>query len=225
MPIYAPFAVTLVVALVAAAPDPADGIVSAEGTIEPEEVVDVAAAVPGVIESFGKDADGKPIDSTSRVKKGMVLAQLDRATFTQLLEEQRARVAKAEAELKRARHAAESVPPATDSRAKKGYESAVLVAEASLAEQRAALRRAETALANTTIRSPVDGVVIARRFNVGQRVEAWGPNLLAVFLIATDPQRMRVHAKVLRRTWSKSGRASRPGLPPTPTPAGRGGAR
>ena len=36
--------------------------IGATGTVEPEEVVDIGAQVGGVIESFGTDVNGKPVD-------------------------------------------------------------------------------------------------------------------------------------------------------------------
>ena len=51
--------------------------ISATGTVEPEELVNVGAQVNGKVMSFGKDVDGNPVDFSSRVKTGMVLAQID----------------------------------------------------------------------------------------------------------------------------------------------------
>ena len=51
--------------------------ISATGTVEPEELVNVGAQVNGKVMSFGKDADGNPVDFSSRVTTGMVLAQID----------------------------------------------------------------------------------------------------------------------------------------------------
>ena len=51
--------------------------ISASGTVEPEELINVGAQVNGKIMSFGTDADGKRVDFGSRVKKGMILAQID----------------------------------------------------------------------------------------------------------------------------------------------------
>ena len=49
--------------------------ISATGTVEPEEVIDVGAQVAGQILSFGKDADGKTVDYGSLVEAGTVLAR------------------------------------------------------------------------------------------------------------------------------------------------------
>ncbi len=55
--------------------------ISATGTLEPEEVVDVGAQVAGLIESFGKDSGGSLIDYRSPVEPGMVLARIDDSTY------------------------------------------------------------------------------------------------------------------------------------------------
>jgi HlyD family secretion protein len=55
--------------------------ISATGTLEPEEVVDVGAQVAGQILSFGKDQQGKAIDYGSAVKAGTVLARIDDSLY------------------------------------------------------------------------------------------------------------------------------------------------
>jgi HlyD family secretion protein len=50
--------------------------ISATGTIEPLEVVDVGAQVAGRIISFGTDTEGKTIDYRSVVEQGAVLAKI-----------------------------------------------------------------------------------------------------------------------------------------------------
>ena len=53
--------------------------VTATGTVEPVQIIDVGAQIVGMVKSFGPDANrpGKTIDYCSRVKEGDVLAQLD----------------------------------------------------------------------------------------------------------------------------------------------------
>ena len=55
--------------------------ISATGTVEPEEVVDIGAQVAGRIVSFGKDKNGKEVDYGSVVEAGMVLARIDDALY------------------------------------------------------------------------------------------------------------------------------------------------
>jgi len=60
--------------------------ISATGTVEPEEVVDVGAQVGGIIRSFGKDKNGKTIDYGSVVQAGMVLAKIDDSLYSAAVE-------------------------------------------------------------------------------------------------------------------------------------------
>ena len=55
--------------------------ISATGTVEPEEVIDVGAQVAGQIVSFGKDKNGKTIDYGSTVEQGTILAQIDDSLY------------------------------------------------------------------------------------------------------------------------------------------------
>ena len=55
--------------------------ITATGTVEPEEVVDVGAQVSGQFLEFGKDKNGKPIDYGSIVESNMLLARIDPSLF------------------------------------------------------------------------------------------------------------------------------------------------
>src|SRR5215467_572985 len=55
--------------------------ITAAGTIEPLEVVDVGAQVAGQISSFGTDDSGKQVDYRSAVKEGDVLAKIDDSLY------------------------------------------------------------------------------------------------------------------------------------------------
>src|SRR5438874_2377144 len=50
--------------------------ISATGTVEPEEVIDVGAQVAGQILSFGKDKNDKTIDYGSQVEEETILAKI-----------------------------------------------------------------------------------------------------------------------------------------------------
>jgi HlyD family secretion protein len=69
------------------------------------------------------------------------------------------------------------------------------IAEARVEQAKIALKQAEITLGYTTIKSPIDGVVIDRRVNVGQTVVA-GLNAPSLFLLARDLSRMQVWAAV-----------------------------
>ena len=73
--------------------------ISASGTVEPEELINVGSQVTGKIMSFGKDADGKTVDYRSKVKKGMILAQIDDVLYAAELRQRKAEKLQAEASI------------------------------------------------------------------------------------------------------------------------------
>jgi HlyD family secretion protein len=76
--------------------------ISATGTVEPEEVIDVGAQVAGQILSFGRDADGRPVDYGSKVTAGTVLAKIDESLYAAEATQADAQVQAAAATLQRA---------------------------------------------------------------------------------------------------------------------------
>ena len=84
----------------------------------------------------------------------------------------------------------------------------ILQARASLAQAEAVLRRAQRNLGYCTIKSPVKGVIVDRRVNIGQTVVA-SLNAPSLFLIAKDLTRMQVWVAVNEADIGKI----RPGLP------------
>jgi HlyD family secretion protein len=225
--------------------------ISATGTIQPEEVVDVGAQVAGMIREFGRDPRDakKAIDYGSPVyakspdgKGGTILAQIDDSLYqadvlqaTAQLRQAETRVDQAKANLKKAEadlqqyHAkldqaehdytrserlrpANVVSQADYEVSKAAYETskaaigsgdaavaqakaAIPEAEAAVAAAQAMLKRAETNLSYTVIRSPVDGVIVDRRVNIGQTVVS-SLNAPSLFLIAKDLTRLQVWASV-----------------------------
>lgn len=188
--------------------------ITALGTVEPEEVVDVFAQAAGRIVSLGADpgGGGKPIDYGSSVEAGTVLARIDSELLAARVEQKRACCARAEAELAQAKikleraeaerqHAQERKKdkPVPDSAfdpagfSSKAAKASVAVAEAALAENKAALKQAEIELGYTTIKSPIKGVVIDRRVNVGQM--AAPANAPGLFMVA-KVEKLQVWASV-----------------------------
>lgn len=55
--------------------------ISASGTVEPQEVIDVGAQIQGRILSFGKDDKGNIVDYGSQVEEGTVLAKIDDSIY------------------------------------------------------------------------------------------------------------------------------------------------
>jgi HlyD family secretion protein len=188
--------------------------VTATGTVEPVEIVDVGAQIVGSIRSFGPDPDrsGKTIDFRSRVKQGAVLAQLDNLPHQAELDKARASLQLAEAELslsrarrKQKERAFARAQELRDTNSEADYEKAeaeaemakaeVAMAEAKVNDAQIATKQAEINLGYTVISAPVDGEVIDRRVNVGQTVVA-GMNAPSLFLLAKDLSRMLVWAAV-----------------------------
>ena len=76
--------------------------ISASGTIEPEELINVGAQVNGKIMKFGTDADGRPVDYGSRIKAGSVLAHIDDVLYEAEVRQAKASKLQAEAAIKSA---------------------------------------------------------------------------------------------------------------------------
>jgi HlyD family secretion protein len=191
-------------------------VVSATGTIEPEELVDVGAQVAGRIQDLGHDPreTSKAIDYGSQIEEGTVLARIDDALYAAQVEQAKATVSRARADIeqqgirmqqlerewKRAQefHKRNSISEADLDLARANWQAAraaVSVAESSLEQAKASLHQAEINLGYCTIRSPVKGVIIDRRVNVGQTVVA-SLNAPSLFLIAKDLRRLQVWASV-----------------------------
>lgn len=202
--------------------------ITANGTVEPEELVNVGAQVTGQILNFGKDRNGAPINYGSQVEEGMMLARIDDATYKAELEMAKAQVLQAQATLKhddndltdlraklklatsdwdRAKRLrpTEAMTQASYDSYQQAYNSAVanlakgeaslLQAKGSLAYAQAYLMKAQRNADYCIIRSPVKGVVIDRRVNIGQTVVS-SMSTSSLFLIAKDLKRMQVWASV-----------------------------
>lgn len=192
--------------------------ISATGTVEPEEVVDVGAQVVGRIKSLGidpSDPEGKKtIDYGSVVQEGTILALIDDATYKAQVDQAKATTQRANADLLQYQakclqmeqewKRAQSLRPKgaiadTDyDLASANYKAAkanVAVGEAAIMQAEASLELAKTNLNYTIIKSPVRGVIVDRRVNIGQTVVS-SMNAPSLFLIAKDLRRIQVWASV-----------------------------
>jgi HlyD family secretion protein len=207
--------------------------ISATGTVEPEEVVDVGAQVVGRIKNLGIDPGDpqqmKSIDYGSVVHDGTVLAEIDPAIYKAQVDQAQASLKRAKADLlqmkakleqaEREWSRAQILRPTkaiadTDyDLAKANYDAAdanVAVGEAAIQQAQAALDLAKTSLDYTVIKSPVEGVIIARRVNVGQTVVS-SLNAPSLFLIAKDLSKIQVWASVNEADIGRI--RSQPGMP------------
>jgi len=188
--------------------------IGATGTIEPMEVVDVGAQVAGRIHSFGTDRDGKTVDYGSVIEEGTLLAKIDESVYAAdlsvakarelsaaaNLEQMNAKLDQAAAEWKRAQElfANKLISQVDYDTGKANYEVAkanVSVANSGVAQAQADLDKAQRNLDFCTINSPVSGVIIDRRVNIGQTVVA-SLNAPSLFLIARDLTKMQIWVAV-----------------------------
>ena len=188
--------------------------IGATGTIEPIETVDVGAQVAGRISAFGKDTDGKIVDYGSVVQEGALLVKIDDSVYAADLsvakagqlsaqanrEQARAKLDQAAADWKRAQELFKSklISEVDHDTAKAAYEVAnanVSVANSGIAQATADFEKAQRNLDFCTINSPVNGVIIDRRVNIGQTVVA-SLNAPSLFLIARDLTKMQIWVAV-----------------------------
>jgi HlyD family secretion protein len=181
--------------------------VTANGTVSPTVTVQVGSQISGRIQELLADFN-------SRVKKGDLVARIDPSLFESQVAQARAgeamaraAVTSAEAALVEARRqhqrVADLVAKSMASTAEsdttlaqlQAAESELASAKARVEQARAQRLQAETNLAYTTIRSPIDGIVISRDVDVGQTVAAslQAPTL---YTIAEDLRRMELHTSV-----------------------------
>jgi HlyD family secretion protein len=190
--------------------------ISATGTLEPEEVIDVGAQVAGLIQELGPDPqsiNGR-VDYNSVVEKGMLLAKIDprvyQAQYDQAeatlkrskadLEQMKAKCNQTEKEAKRAEvlRPQNAIADTDYDLSIANYEVAkanVDVGAATIKQYEAALQMAKTNLDYTTIVSPVKGRIISRRVNIGQTVVA-SLSAPSLFLIAKDLSHMQLWSSV-----------------------------
>jgi len=170
-----------------------ENLVSSTGTLSALETVEVGSQVSGICEELH-------VDFNSRVKKGQLLATIDKTLFSVAVNDKKAALSRTRAVLNQARAEVERNKPLF----KKGHlsESEFLViqtdaekAEADVEIALAALKKAETNLEYCEIRSPINGTVIERSIDEGQTIAAsfQAPQL---FLVAEDLNRMQIEAQV-----------------------------
>jgi HlyD family secretion protein len=83
--------------------------ITATGTVEPEDVIDVGAQVVGQIKAFGADKKtGKPIDYSSAVEEGSVLAHIDDVLYKAKVSQSKAQLESSKAQLESAKAQLES---------------------------------------------------------------------------------------------------------------------
>lgn len=168
-------------------------MVSAIGTVEPVTKVDVGTQVSGIIDKIY-------VDYNSVVKKGQLIAEMDKVTLQAELESQEAVLANAKAEFdyQQKNYARKKVLFEKKLISDSDYETATYdyeKAKSSYEKSRADIIKVRRNLGYAVITSPIDGVVISREVEEGQTVAA-GFETPTLFTIARDLTEMQVVADV-----------------------------
>jgi HlyD family secretion protein len=168
-------------------------VVTATGALNPVVNVQVGSQVSGIIKALFADWN-------SPVKSNQIVAQLDPASYQATYDAAAADLAVSKAARSLAKANAERAAGLfTNSLISHAdYDTATAnleQAEATVLLKQATASKAKVDLANTTIYSPIDGVVIARNFDVGQTVAA-SFSAPTLFQIANDLSKMQIDAAV-----------------------------
>lgn len=176
-----------------AAPATICNSITATGTIEPVTSVTVGTQVSGIVSKLY-------VDYNSIVKKGQVIAELDKTNLISTLNTAKANLKSAESNLKyqksnynRFKTLYEKNLVSADD-----HEAAILSyqqAKEQVASSKEEVQRAQTNLGYATITSPIDGVVLSKAVEEGQTVAA-SYSTPELFTIAQDLTNMQVVADV-----------------------------
>lgn len=181
--------------------------ITATGTLQAVTTVQVGTQISGVVEKLF-------VDFNDRVEAGQVVAQLDPDLLEVRLTQDKAALARVEANLVRlqvdlsdalrklerqkelfAQKVASQNDLDTAQLAVDTAKAQIEVSKAELAQSRAAVSSSEINLRNATITSPISGIVISRSVDVGQTVAA-SLSAPTLFTIANDLSKMWVLANV-----------------------------
>ncbi len=167
--------------------------VTATGTIEPVTEVEVGTQVSGIIDKIY-------VDYNSVVKKGQLIAEMDKSTLLTSLQSSQANYdgAKAEYDYQKKNYDRQKALYDKGLISEQDYDDAeynYIRAKSSMSASEAELARAERDLSYATINSPIDGIVIEKSVEEGQTVAA-GFETPTLFYIAADLTKMQVVADV-----------------------------
>lgn len=198
-----------------------ESVVNAAGTISPVVTVDVGSEVSGTIAELHADFNSvvKKGDVIAQLDDRTVLSKLtqnqaDLAAARASLEQQKANISSAKANLNLNKTEYERLKPLVArglisrselDKAKAAYEvsvaqvqqadSQVIASNAQIAQKQAVLQQTQLDLDRTTIRSPLNGIVIDRQVSIGQTVAA-SLSAPILFKIAQDLSQMQIEADV-----------------------------
>src|ERR1700748_234557 len=167
--------------------------VTATGKIEPVDTVSVGTQISGIIKYLYADFN-------SKVKKGQLIAELDKSLLQATLDQYKGNLLNAQSQLAFAKNNfdRQNLLFKTDAISKADYDSALNTynsAKGTVSSTQAQIRSAEKNLSYADIYSPIDGVILNRSISVGQTVAA-SFSTPTLFVIAKDITKMQVQANV-----------------------------
>lgn len=167
--------------------------VTATGTVQPVDTVAVGTQVSGVISRVYADFN-------SQVKKGQLLAELDKTILNAQTQQIMANLEQAESQVvyQRSNFNRQSQLYKAGAISKADYETAqnsLRVADANSVSVKSQLTAAQKNLSLANIYSPINGTVLSRNVSEGQTVAA-SFNTPTLFSIAKDLKQMQVRAAV-----------------------------
>jgi HlyD family secretion protein len=167
--------------------------VSATGTLQPRNQVDVGAEVSGKIDNLF-------VDFNDHVKKGQKLAKIDTLAFDAALDQSRAQLTQAEATLLQTQQTQRRTAILFKGNAASRQEldtanGDLARADAGVKLARATVNSNETTLSKATIYSPIDGVVLDRKVSAGQTVVA-AMTIPVLFTLASDLSQMELDVDI-----------------------------
>ena len=168
-------------------------VVTATGTIEPTQQVEIGTQVSGEVKKVY-------VDYNSQVKQGQIIAELDKTNLRATLAESQTSYERALNELEYIKKNYERQKALYDDKliSEAEYEEISYKynnAKCSLTQAKASLDKAKTNLSYADIYSPVDGVVLSKSIEEGQTVAA-SFNTPTLFTIAQDLTKMQVEADI-----------------------------
>lgn len=167
--------------------------ITATGTIEPVTKVEVGTQVSGIISKIY-------VDYNSMVKRGQVIAELDKTNLLSELASAKSNLANAQSNLNYQKANYQRYQTLFDKGliSANDYENAKLTYEQAQQQvnvQKQSVQKAQTNLGYATITAPIDGVVLSREVEEGQTVAA-AMSTPTLFYIAQNLTDMRVIADI-----------------------------
>ncbi len=167
--------------------------ISATGSLEPVDQVEVGTQVSGDISKIF-------VDFNSKVKKGQVIAELDKSKLQATLNQAEIAFKSAENDYNYKKSTFERTKKLAESNSASAVdleaaEYSMNAAKFTVEQRKNEVAQARLNLSYATIKSPINGVILKRAVDVGQTVAA-SMSTPTLFIIAKDLSQMKVMAAV-----------------------------